>query len=310
MASVEAEAVACGLVGVARADRVVAISVSIGVHPWLTPFAIALLAIVWASPVLGHGAIDLQIKDVTDEIAKQPNSAELYMRRGELHRAHQDWDSAYADYERVEALEPRMTVVDLGRGKMFLEANWPRSAVITLDRYLANNTNNAEGLATRARAKVKLGLRRAAAEDYCAAIEHSAESRPELFLERAQALTAEGSQHFGDALQGLDAGMAKMGPLVTLQLYAIDLEMKQSHFDAALARLDKVSAQSPRKETWLARRGEILQQAGRPDEARKAFVDALTALDKLPQARRNVPAMQELEKRIRSAIASTKPQQP
>jgi predicted Zn-dependent protease len=247
-----------------------------------------------------------QIVLLTEDIAKDPKNPELYFRRAELHRAHQDWDSAYADYERVSALDPRMTIVDLGRGKMFLEANWPNSAKLTLDRLLATHTNNVEGFATRARALVKLNERVAAARDYTSAINFSTEPRPELYLERAQALTGEGKEQFESALKGLDEGIEKLGPLVTLQLYAIDIEIKQGRHDAALQRLDRVSAQSPRKETWLARRGEILQQAGRQQDARKAYQDALTALDKLPPARRNVPAMVELEKRLRAAIESTK----
>lgn len=256
--------------------------------------------------LLAHGDVHMQIVALTEQIEKDPKSAELYLRRAELHRAHQDWDSAYADYERVSTLDPKLTVVDLGRGKMFLEANWPASAKVTLDRFLTIHTNNVEGFATRARAMVKLTQRLAAAKDYTAAIQYSTEPRPELYLERAQALTAEGTNHFDAALKGLDEGIQKLGPLVTLQLYAIDVEIKQKRYDAAIQRLDRVSAQSPRKETWLARRGEILQQAGRNAEARQAYEAAVAALNKLPPARRYVPAMQELEKRLQTAIESTK----
>ena len=96
--------------------------------------------------------------------------------------------------------------------------------------------------------------------------------------------------------------MKRMGPLITLQLYAIDLEAKQKSYDAALARLDKVAAASPRKETWLARKGEILQLAGRPEQAADAFQAALKAIAQLPDTRRYVPAMQELEKRIQAVL--------
>jgi tetratricopeptide (TPR) repeat protein len=187
---------------------------------------------------------------------------------------------------------------------MFLEANWPISAKVALDRFLAVHTNHAEGLTARARTLLKLDQRQAAARDYSAAILHSTEPRPELYLERAQALTTEGGAQLDEALKGLDEGIKKLGPLVTLQLYAIDVEIKQKRFDAALSRLEQVAAQSPRKETWLARRGEILHQAGRTAEAQEAFKSALAAIDKLPPARRHVPAMTELEKRLREALAS------
>jgi predicted negative regulator of RcsB-dependent stress response len=94
-----------------------------------------------------------------------------------------------------------------------------------------------------------------------------------------------------------------------LQLFAIDLELKQKNVDGALARLEKVAEKSPRKESWLVRRGEILVQAGRSVEAKQAFESALAALDKLPPTRRNVPAMLELQRRIRAELERLGPAQ-
>lgn len=253
----------------------------------------------------GHGDLHEQIKQVTEQIAKDPKNAELYLKRGELHRAHQEWDQAQADYARAVSLDPGLSVVDFTRGRMFLEAGWAHSAKVSLDRFLRKQTNHVEGLTARARALVKLEQRLDAAHDYTEAIRHAPGGRPELYIERAQALAGEGEAHFAEALRGLDEGMQKMGLLVTLQLYAIDVELKRKNFDAALERLEKIAAQSPRKETWLARRGEILQQAGRKAEARKAYESALQAIATLPPARRNVPAMIELEKRIKAAIEDT-----
>jgi predicted Zn-dependent protease len=148
----------------------------------------------------------------------------------------------------------------------------------------------------------RLQLRLEASRDYTLAIAASPEPGPELFIERAQALSNEGPEYTAEALHALDEGVKRLGQLVTLQLLAIDLEMKQKNFDGALARLDQVAEKSPRKESWLVRRGEILIQAGRPDEAKKAFQSALAALESLPPTRRNVPAMLELQRRIRAEV--------
>jgi predicted Zn-dependent protease len=250
----------------------------------------------------GHGDLHLQILEVTKEIDKQPARGELYFKRGELNRLHGLLDAAQADYDRAFSLDTNLTYVDLARGKLFLETNWLLSAKVALDRFLTHYTNNVEGLITRARVLVRLENRLAAADDYTQALAGSTEPRPDLYIERAQALTAQGEAYLERAVQGLDEGIKKMGPLVTLQLYAIDVELKRKNFDGALARLERVAAQSPRKETWLARRGEILQQAARPADAVEAFKAALKAMDALPPTRRNVPAMAELEKRVRAAL--------
>src|SRR5437899_764248 len=91
------------------------------------PLCILLLA-GFPLSTLAHGDLHLQIEEVTKRIMQEPRNGELYLKRGELHRAHQDWDAAQADYDQASSLNPNLTVVDLGRGKMFLDANWLLSA--------------------------------------------------------------------------------------------------------------------------------------------------------------------------------------
>ena len=252
----------------------------------------------------GHGDLHLQIVEITKEIEKTPLNPELFMRRAELHRAHSDWDASQADYDHAFALDPKLPIIDLARGRMFLDANWPLSSKTALDRFLARHPDHAEGLILRARAFVKLNRRLEGVADYTKAIARAAEGKPELFLERAQALAAEGKDHIDEAIKGLDEGIKKLGPLVTLNLYAMDLETENGRYDAALTRLDQVLAKAPRKETWLERRGNILRQAGKPAEARETYQSALDAMKTLPPSRRNVPAMLDLEKRLRANVDS------
>src|SRR6266404_4403885 len=119
--------------------------------------------------LLAHGDLHEQIAITTKLIQKEPRNAALYLKRGELHRAHGDWDAAMADYERAAALDPKLEVVDLARGKALLAANWPISAKVALDRYLATHTNHVDALVTRARVLDKLGEHAPAAQDFTAA---------------------------------------------------------------------------------------------------------------------------------------------
>ena len=251
--------------------------------------------------VSAHDGLHEQIAEVTARIRRDPKNAELYLKRGELYRLHRDWTRAAADYDRAARLRPHLAEIDFARGRMLFEAGRPRPAQIALDRFLHGQPEHVEALITRARVLVRLGQRAAGARDFTEALARSPE--PELFLERAQALSAEGGAHLDEALRGLDEGIARHGPLVTLQLYAIDLELRQRRYDAALARLETVAAQSPRKESWLARRGEILAQAGRAVEARQAFAAALAAVESLPAPRRRTRAVTALEARVRAALA-------
>src|SRR5687767_7349276 len=143
-------------------------------------------ALVLPSRVAAHGDLHEQIRAVTEQIAKNPKNSELYLKRGELHRAHQEWDPAQADYDQALALDPGLSVIDFTRGRMFLEANWPHSAKFCLDRFLRKHTNHVEGFTARARALVKLEKPLEAARDYTTAIRYAPAGRPELYIERAQ----------------------------------------------------------------------------------------------------------------------------
>ena len=106
----------------------------------------------------------------------------------------------------------------------------------------------------------------------------------------------------GGAVDGLDEGIQELGPLVLLESRAIDLEVKRQRYDAALVRIDQVLAGVSRKEKWLARLGEILETAGRAQEARAAYKDALKAIESLPSRHRQLAASQELETYLRALL--------
>ena len=263
---------------------------------------LALAGLATSPRAHAHADLIPQIEDVTRQIERDPRNIDLYVRRGELYRTHAEWDKALADFDTILTLEPTNRWVDLAKGRLMADASWLLTAKAYLDRFIAGQPNHAEALTSRARVLTRLNLHLSSANDYDGAIRLSPEPIPELFIERAQTLGAYGPVFLDRAIEGLDEGIKRLGPLVTLQLSVVDLELKRKNYAAALERIDGIAQRSPRKETWLARRGEILEQAGRPEEARVAYQNALAALASLPLVRRNVPAMAQLEKRIRGQI--------
>lgn len=265
----------------------------------------ALFSCAWfvVLPGSAHAPLDEQIATLTARIQHDSQNPMLYLRRGELHG---DWEAALADYERAAQLDPNLAAVDLARGKTLLQSGRFGPAKIALDRFLAKYPGHGKALATHARVLVKLGQCLAAAEDYTRAIsakENLAQPNPEYYLERARALAAEGGEYIDEALRGLDEGIEKLGPLAALQLEAINLELARKQYDAAVARLESIAAQSTRKELWLARRGEILEQAGRVEEARLAYQQALSALESLLPRHRKTRATAQVETQVFGALA-------
>jgi tetratricopeptide (TPR) repeat protein len=255
-----------------------------------------------ARPAAAHGTFHELITAANQRVEHAP-TADTYLDRGELFRLHGDWEAALADLAQAARLAPDDGRADLARGRVLVDAQRPLQAKTYLDRYLARRPESGLGFATRARALAQLGDARGAAEDWQRAVARLSQPTPDDYIERMKAEMAASDNEA--ALRGVDEGIAKLGPIVSLELPAIDLELTMGRYDGALARLALVEAQSPRKESYLARRGEILLAAGRRDEARQAFQGALAAVADLPPALRGSKAMVELEERARKGLALT-----
>ena len=256
--------------------------------------------LLWSAQASAHDGLGNQIAVLTQEIAAQPGNAGLYLHRGELHRLERDFRGALADYDRARRLDPALSAVDLGAGRAYLEAKRPEDAKRSLERYVRARPNDSEGCLELARALTALRATNAADEQYARAIALATRPRPDLYFEQARLLRDAG--RLPAAIRAVDAGVARLGPLASLEELAIDLEVERKNFDGALARLDQMFPARGRQETRLARRGEILAAAGRPAEAREAFRQAQRSIEELDPRLRQTRAMQKLEGRVRSAL--------
>jgi tetratricopeptide (TPR) repeat protein len=261
-----------------------------------------------AAPALAHEGTSWEIRQLDARLAGDPGSAPLHLKRGEAYRARGDWRSAQLDYEAARRLAPGLAAVDLAEGWMWVDAGRPAQAEAVLDTFLARDPSHPTARSLRARARTALGRPLEAADDLTNAIEAAGSGAdPEWYLDRAAALAAAGPSHRATAIAGLDEGRARLGPLLLLDLAALDLEVAGGDLRAALARLDRIAAGAPRREQWLVRRGEILERLGRPDEARLAYAAALTEIATLPASRRDVAAVGALQLSARDGLERLAP---
>ena len=264
-----------------------------------------LCALALAMPAWAHGDLDLQISTMGEAIAKEPNNPELHLRRAELHRLHADWAAAQRDIDRTRELAPELPTVDLTLARLLLDTKRFEGAEEALDRFLVRLPNHVDALVTRARARMGAGKYLAAADDFGRAIDRASSPEPEYYIEQARALAAAGGDHIPDAVASLDRGMKKLGRLVTLGLYAVELECVRKNFDAALERLDALSARQPRQEAWCERRGDVLASAGRSAEAKAAYQAGLDAIKTLPPHIQNTAAVQQRQERLDQKLKET-----
>jgi len=260
--------------------------------------ALLVVALLGASGwiAFAHEGLAERIAALSTQIAQSPSSPSLFVKRAELYRENRQWSEALADLDRAERIDPTIANVSLVRAHVYFERkNW-KAAADAATRFISRQPDHADARVVRARAYAQLGRRQEAAADFTSAL--VVRPQPELYIERAKALEGPGRDALGQALRSLDDGLARLGPIVTLELEAIDLELRLNRYDGALARLDGITARAARKDTWLARRGTILERAGRHEAARAAYRAALDSLssqsDRIQQTRASMTLAEEL----------------
>lgn len=264
---------------------------------WAGLALLGIMPLAW-----GHADLLALIDLVTKQVAREPNNPALFLRRGDLYRAHQDWKLAEDDYQRAAQLDPQLAAVDLCRGKLFAESGRLPEAKTALDKFLQRQPHHGDALLTRGRLLAKLEQIPAAIDDFSTALDHMTDPVPDYYLERAALQTKAGQ--LAQALQGLDAGMKRLGPLLSLQMRAIELDLGLRQYDSALRRLDTQRDPAARQEKWLVRRAEILALAGRVAEARDSYQAATQAIAALPARLQQTPAMNQLTLQIQRAVAA------
>lgn len=267
---------------------------------WIT-IAVASVLLLAPAPVSAHGAYAERLAHADARIEAEPRQAEAFVARAGVHFAHGRFDPALADLERARQLEPGRADLALLRGRVLAAAGRHAEAEQVLGAFVAREPGHADAWLLRARSRAALGRPSGAADDYARAIALAPVPLPDLYLEHSRMLVAAGRSD--EAIATLDAGMARLGPLLVLAGEAVEIEAARGRFDAALLRLESITAQAPRKAPWLARRALILERAGRGEQARRAAQQALSELAALPERRRTVPAVREAASSLRRQLA-------
>ncbi|MCZ6695443.1 MAG: tetratricopeptide repeat protein [Acidobacteria bacterium] len=280
----------------------------------LTLWAILLwliLLILLPSPIRAHSAPEERIEHLSARITTEPANAELYLERAALYRSHRHWRAAQTDYERCRRLDPQLTRVDLGLGRLWLETGRLTQSVTALERYLETTADDATAWALLGRAHRESNEPEKASIAFDRAIDFSIRAGknppPEWYLARARSLLGSGPDYREKALHGLEQGLAVLGEPVTLHLEALQLERDLGRIEAALSRLDHLQRSANIDVTWLVLRAEILEGAGRPDDARIALERARFALATVPAGRRQTSAYRELEREIHDRLQRLEP---
>ncbi len=266
----------------------------------ITLFVVAALIVIDGKTGWGHGAIDERVAELTEEVAKSPQDASLYFQLADANCQHEDWIAAMRALARAEELAPGTFPVDLMRGRINLGAKRPEIALEALDRSLKARPGNPLALIYRARALELIGRGQEGLADYRAALAVAVNPEPDHFQEVAEAMAKYGRPE--EAVSVLVAGITRLGPVPSLIMKAMAMEMATGKFDDALQRVEMMRISAPRPEPWMGKRAEILEQAGRYGEALAAWQALVTHISALPNLERGSHAMNTLAEQAQNAL--------
>jgi len=257
------------------------------------------------SAVFGHGAYHDQLAEITREFELRPGDAELFRRRALLRVSHEDWQAALVDLEHADRLKPGTAMSDGIRGRALNLAGQWAAALAALESHLKMQPGDAESLFQRARAKHHLGKLDEAAKDYRHALLLMEPVAAERVIEVAEMI----HQHEGtnSSLAVLDEALRRLGPDPALLQMTLKLAETAELHERALAAVQSLQAQAPRPEPWMLRRAEILQQAGRADDAKAAWTSLRDHLLALPNLERGTPLLAQIFTETQQALGLAAP---
>ncbi len=259
-------------------------------------------ALAMAGDLVAHQDIELQVAALTRRIAADPNDPNLFEKRADLHRAHGEWALALADYDRALTLDPDRAGSHVGRSSALHATGKEKEALEAAGHAVTLEPENPAGHLARARALAALGDAGAADKAFSRSTALHPRPSPDLFTEHSSALLNQSPPDRSRALEVLEAGIAAIGPIVTLVSPALDLQLATGDPEGALALWDRLPPVLATTPNWLLRRAEILAALRRVPEARQTYQSARETISKLPERRRKTAAMAELLARIERSL--------
>ena len=253
----------------------------------------------------GHGAYHDVVEAISAELKKKPDDAALHYRLAEAHAGHEEWQACLEEIKTVERLAPGGYPTGFLRGLALHGEGKEEEAKQSLDVFLVGNPGHVQALATRGRVFLKLGLAPEAMADLQKAVDLSTTPETDLITDLAIACRDAGKP--AEASKVIDAGLKTAGNSPDLLQCALGIETSAGLWDAALGRIAALQQTAPRPEPWMARRAELLQTAGRPDEARAAWTALRAHLLSLPNLERGTPLLRGILAQTEKALGNNSP---
>jgi predicted Zn-dependent protease len=267
-------------------------------------FVFVLLTGALGYEAAGHANVHEMIEKLNSQIASNPQSAHLYLRRSQLHATHSDFQKAIADLKMAEKLDAHAAPYPLLHAEIHFKSGELDTSHRMLNDWLKSHPDDLDGWILYARVLGAQEHSKIAADAWKKGLSLHPNPTPDLVLEHMEAhLNCADSSA---ALLALDDGLAKLGPVSSLQQRAVELEVDQKRFDQALQRVNSMIHDPANPGGYCFMRARVLEAAGRSADAQKDWKAGLEWLERLPPKARELPLNVSLRKEATVALQKHK----
>ncbi len=271
--------------------------------------AAAALSLLLSLLVPSTGHADGSYHDVLNRLngllEASPNDDALHFQLATAHVDHGDWAACLAEVERVERLAPGKHPTRFLEGRAFCTGGDYQMALYALDDVLEAEPNHAPALAERGKVYLKLRAPEKALRDYHAAFKDKTSTQRQWYFEAASGFVALGLPETGVDL--FEQGLRQAGADPDFLVQQLEAAISAQDYEIALRNADLLKDFWPRPEPWMARRAQILSQAGRANEARAAWTALHDHLMALPNLDRGLPLLIPILAEVRQALGLNVP---
>jgi tetratricopeptide (TPR) repeat protein len=260
------------------------------------------LSLAYAGPARADAAVAERIRALSQRIEQAPDNQALRLQRALTYLDNYQMELALADIQVAEAVGEPVEAA-FTHGILLYKTGDYAAARPYFDRYLQAYPLHRGALEYRARLLRDIGENREALADHEALIALSDSLDPGYYRTTARLMAGQPDRGVDEALALLDTRMAQIGPLSTLQRYAVELESNRGNYQGAIERMAGMDQRLKATPQWQVEVAELMLQDGQLEEARSYLAVAEEQLQFAPRAgdRKLMETVHRLQKQASQA---------
>ncbi|HQS57230.1 MAG: hypothetical protein B7Y56_00315 [Gallionellales bacterium 35-53-114] len=234
-----------------------------------------------------HGDLHDQIDKISQHIHSGKPEAALYLKRGQLYLQHGNYPDAIVDLGKSMELDPKLKVAHYHLAQAYLAEGSSDTAEQHIKLFLKSLGPDTYGGLSRGygllgKIHQKKNEHMEAVQAFEKSLKNNTLPAPVDYLQIARSYVKSGQQYQQKAIDILDQGIVRLGPVVTLQEEAIELELLLGNYDAALGRVETLRSQGISDANIFFKQASVMSKAGRFEEAQGCYKKALAEIERLP----------------------------